>query len=293
MDPLELLAQLEGIRGKIPAILQQDFEDLLASIRSTYEMSIKYVTPPEPVHGGSRNLAAHHTTLDSLCTQLESSLEAFQLVYVGQGSDTYQTRATASLQDLKTMRDHLVQASVLHTTMATNFDTATEAKLALVALLVGLGITLSVLIASVGTTAPVTVPAAAFEVAGGAVSIGLMTEAQAAATAAIIGLLWAALPDALLVGTSAFVATDVLGHIALHPPATVTLPHVYYAGNSNRKDTANQQEKAQFEYAWGEIQRRLHKKLSKADRRRLHDEITKQGFTPEEIIEIGVSMFGD
>ncbi len=222
MDPLELLASLEGLREKIPAFLRQDFEDLIAGIRNTYEMSVKYVTPPEPVHDGRRNLAAHHNTLDGLCTQLESSLQAFQLVYIGAGSDAYHTRAAASLQDLKTIREHLAQAAVLHTTMASNFDTATEAKLALVALLVTLAITLGVLIASAGTTAPVTVPAAAVEVAGGAVSIGLMTEAEAAAAAAIMGLIWAALPEALLAGLAGFAAMEVLGHIALHPPAAHT-----------------------------------------------------------------------
>ncbi len=224
MDPLELLASLESLREKIPGFLRQDFEDLIAGIRNTYEMSVKFVMPPEAVHDGRRNLAAHHSTLDGLCTQLESSLEAFQLVYIGQGSDAYHTRAEASLQDLQVMRDHLAQAAVLHNTMATNFDTATEAKLALVALLVGLGITLGVLIASAGTTAPVTVPAAAVEVAGGAVSIGLMTEAEAAAAAAIMGLIWAGMPEALMAGLEGFAATEVLGHIALHPPA-ITLPH--------------------------------------------------------------------
>ena len=272
--------------------MQQDFEDLLARIRSTYEMSIKYVTPPEPVHDGRRNLAAHHNTLEGLCTQLGDSLDAFQQIYVGQGSDTYHARATQSLNDLQMLRDHLAQASLLHNTMATNFDAATEAKEALVALLIGLGITLSVLIASAGTTAPVTVPAAGLEVASGVVSIGLMTEAELAATAAVMGLIWAALPNALLAGASAFIGAEVVEHIALHPPA-ISLLHTYYAGNSNRKDIANQQEKVQFEHAWEVIQRILHKKLTKADRRRLHDEITKQGFTPEEIIEIGVSMFGD
>jgi hypothetical protein len=292
MDGLELIAALEGLRDKIPATWSQDFEDLIANIRNTYEMSTKYVTPPEPVHVGRQNLAAHHATLDSLCVQLGSGLETFQQVYIGSGSDAYRTRAAMSLQNLQLVRDHLATASALHNTMAINFDTATEAKLALVALLAGLAVTLGVLIASAGTTAPITIPAAAFEIAGGAISIGLMTEAEIAAAGAIMGLLWAGLPDALLVGLAAMATTDVLGHIALHPP-TVQLPNRYYTGNSNRKDTANQQEKAQFEYAWKEIQRRLHKKLSKADRRRLHDEITKQGFTPEEIIAIGLSMFGD
>ncbi len=242
MDPLELLASLEGLREKIPAFLRQDFEDLIAGIRNTYEMSVKYITPPEPVHDGRRNLATHHTTLDGLCTQLESSLEAFQLVYVGSASDAYHSRAAASLQDLKTTREHLAQAAVLHNTMASNFDTATEAKLALVGLLVGLGITLGVLIASAGTTAPVTVPAAAVEVAGGAVSIGLMTEAEAAAAAAIMGLIWSGIPEALLAGLEGFAATEVLGHIALHPPATVTLPttHPNVPTNNGPQITINE-----------------------------------------------------
>lgn len=59
----------------------------------------------------------------------------------------------------------------------------------------------------------------------------------------------------------------------------------------NRKDTANQQEKKDFDYAWDQIQRILGRKLSRADQRRLHDEITKQGFDRQEIIEIGISMF--
>ena len=61
----------------------------------------------------------------------------------------------------------------------------------------------------------------------------------------------------------------------------------------NRKDIANQQEKKEIDYAWSEIQRILKKKLSKDDRRRLHEEITGQGFDVQEIIEIGVSMFKD
>ncbi|MBV9709522.1 MAG: hypothetical protein JO011_01260 [Ktedonobacteraceae bacterium] len=253
MDPLQLLASLESLREKIPGALRQDFEDLIASIRNTYEMSVKYVTPPEPVHEGRRNLAAHHTTLDGLCTQLESSLEAFQQVYVGQASDAYHSRAAASLQDLKTMREHLAHAAVLHNTMATNFDTATEAKLALVGLLVGLAITLGVLIASAGTTAPVTVPAAAFEVAGGAVSIGIMTEAEAAAAATIMGLIWAGLPDALLAGLEGFAATEVLGHIALHPPTTVTLPttHPNVPTNSGPQTTINEARAHQNELPTG------------------------------------------
>ena len=57
------------------------------------------------------------------------------------------------------------------------------------------------------------------------------------------------------------------------------------------KDTANQQEKKQFEYAWKQIQRILGRTLSRADRRRLHDAITKKHYDLEEIIEIGLDLF--
>ena len=47
----------------------------------------------------------------------------------------------------------------------------------------------------------------------------------------------------------------------------------------------------QFDEAVRQIESRCGRKLEKADRRRLHDEITGQGFTIPEIIEIGVGMF--
>jgi len=288
MDPLQLLADLEGLRDKIPAALSADYENLIVSIRNIYEMSIKFVTPPEPVHAGKNNLASYHTAISDLCIQLENSLLAFQQVYVGKGSDAYHMTATASLQNLQLIRTHLETATFLHNVMATNFELVTEAKIALIALLVGLVITLAVLIASAGSTAPVTVPAAVIEAAGGAISIGIMTEAEAAALAAIMGLVWASLPTALLSGLAATGVTEALGHIG------DSYGYMSKKGDKgDRKDTANQQEKVEFEYAWKEIQRRLKKTLSRGDRRRLHDEITKQGFTPEEIIEIGVAMFGD
>jgi hypothetical protein len=59
-----------------------------------------------------------------------------------------------------------------------------------------------------------------------------------------------------------------------------------------RKDTANQQEKKQFEYAWKQILRVLDRTLSRTDRRRLHDAITKKHYSLEEIIEIGLDLFG-
>jgi hypothetical protein len=96
-------------------------------------------------------------------TRLYNRLPAFQEVYVGDGSNSYHMTATTSLQNVQSIRDHLATASQLHGTMALNFGQATQAQIALDALLVGLGITLAVLIASAGSTAPATVPAALVE----------------------------------------------------------------------------------------------------------------------------------
>jgi hypothetical protein len=214
MDPLQLLADLEQLRDKIPMELRADFESLIVSIRNIYENTIKLITPPMPVEDGQQRLAAHYANIDALQTQLYNRLPAFQEVYVGDGSNSYHMTATTSLQNVQSIRDHLATASQLHGTMALNFGQATQAQIALDALLVGLGITLAVLIASAGSTAPATVPAALLEAAGGAVTIGIMTEAEAAAAAAVLGLMWASLPEALAIGTIGALGTD----IALNAP---------------------------------------------------------------------------
>ncbi len=41
-----------------------------------------------------------------------------------------------------------------------------------------------------------------------------------------------------------------------------------------------------------ECEARIGRKLTRAERRELHDEITKQGYDKWEIIEICVAMFG-
>jgi hypothetical protein len=279
MDPLQLLADLEGLRDKIPSFLQNDFENLIASIRNIYEMSVKLITPSQPVHDGKHNLIYHHTNIDTLHTQLNTGLTSFQQVYTGHGSDAYYTTTTTSLQNLQTIRDHLVDASQFHDTMAVNFDQAAEAKIALVSLLVGLGITLGVLVFSAGTTAPATVPAAILEAGGGAVSIGLLTEAEAAALAAVMSLVWAALPGALLSGLLGTAATELLIHNLLS------------FAKKPRSDTANQQEKAEFERAVALIERIIGRKLTKGERRELHDAITGMKYSIEEIVAIGETLF--
>jgi hypothetical protein len=53
----------------------------------------------------------------------------------------------------------------------------------------------------------------------------------------------------------------------------------------------NKQQNRQFLEAVRHIQRGLGRKLSFAERRRLHDEITKGAYALREIIEIGLTMF--
>lgn len=219
MDPLQLLADLEGLRNKIPGFLQNDFENLIASIRNIYEMSIKAITPSQPVHDGKHSLVYHQTNLSNLYTKLNNNLTPFQQIYTGQGSDAYYTTAMTSAQNLQLVNNHLADAAQFHDTMATNFDLATEAQIALVSLLVGLGITLGVLVFSAGTTAPATVPAAILEAGGGAVSIGLLTDAEAAALTAVMSLLWTTLPSTLLYA----VGVDLTINSILNPPQTTSI----------------------------------------------------------------------
>jgi hypothetical protein len=291
MDPLQLLADLEQLRDKIPVELMADFESLIASIRNIYENTIKLITPPMPVEDGQQRLATHYANLDALQTQLYNRLPAFQEVYVGDGSNSYHMTATTSLQNVQSIRDHLATASQLHGTMTLNFGQATQAQIALDALLVGLGITLAVLIASAGSTAPATVPAALVEAAAGTVTIGIMTEAEAAAAAAILGLMWASLPEALLIGTIGALGTDIMltsaNNLLSHP-----LDGKWYFGKKERSDTYNQVEDRQWRWVLQQIARRLGRKLTKGEERRLHEAISKQGYDVGEIVEIGVSMFG-
>ena len=132
-----------------------------------------------------------------------------------------------------------------------------------------------------GRPRPLRWPAAAFEVAGGAVSIGLMTEAEAAALVAIMGLMWAALPEALLAGLAGLTVFEVLEHVTLN------------FAKKPRSDTyKNQVEDKQWKWILQQIARKLGRPLTKAEQRRLHNEISKQGYSVEEIVEIGISMFG-
>jgi hypothetical protein len=54
----------------------------------------------------------------------------------------------------------------------------------------------------------------------------------------------------------------------------------------------NKEQKRQFEEAVRRLERILHRKFSYDDRRRLHDEITRQGLkTVDEIVDWGLAVF--
>jgi hypothetical protein len=58
-----------------------------------------------------------------------------------------------------------------------------------------------------------------------------------------------------------------------------------------RQIIGNQSENKQFSDAVREIERQIHRRLSRSEQRRLHDEITGQQFDFHEIVAIGLSLF--
>jgi hypothetical protein len=54
---------------------------------------------------------------------------------------------------------------------------------------------------------------------------------------------------------------------------------------------SNRQQNRQFDEAVRQIEKILRRKLDSVERRRFHDEVTRQGYTLQEIIDIGLAMF--
>ncbi len=78
-----------------------------------------------------------------------------------------------------------------------------------------------------------------------------------------------------------------------HTYAVGELEAWVHNARANKKRGKNSQERLDFEFALSEVERACGmKKATKKQRRQLHDEITKQGFTVDEIIEIGIDLFG-
>ena len=62
-------------------------------------------------------------------------------------------------------------------------------------------------------------------------------------------------------------------------------------GDNAPHQMSNLSENRKFGYAIQEIERRCGRPLDKGERRRIHDEITGQGYSVPDIIAIGVGMF--
>ena len=72
------------------------------------------------------------------------------------------------------------------------------------------------------------------------------------------------------------------------------ITHNYFVGEDEIwTHNAKKRDIKQFEFAFKEIQKFLGVKLNRKDRRRLHDEITKQDCSIDEIIDTGIDMFGN
>jgi hypothetical protein len=62
-------------------------------------------------------------------------------------------------------------------------------------------------------------------------------------------------------------------------------------GDGYNAPRSRQAQQKSADDAWKEIQRRVGRQLTKADRRAWHDAITKQGMGYQEIVEEGIYMF--
>lgn len=186
MDIEQLLGELEGLAHKVHV---PGFQDLIQTVRNIYEKTVEYITPHEPISDASRTLTALHSELNSLCTQLETSLPDFQTVYTGAGSDTYHASAAFALQGMQQQRDALAHAAQQHQTMAEQFALARDMQIALIVMLGAVTVTLIALVASAGADAPITVPLAIGETVGAAAIITTLTEALVAAGIAVDALL--------------------------------------------------------------------------------------------------------
>jgi hypothetical protein len=54
----------------------------------------------------------------------------------------------------------------------------------------------------------------------------------------------------------------------------------------------NQSENKQFADAVRQVEKELQRRLSRGEQRRLHDAISGEGLTFQEIIEVGLGLFG-
>ncbi len=67
--------------------------------------------------------------------------------------------------------------------------------------------------------------------------------------------------------------------------------HNYFVGDEGLLvHNARKDDLKKFDFLMKQIEKRIGRKCSKKDRRRVHDEITKKGYTDQEIIDIGEDL---
>ena len=67
--------------------------------------------------------------------------------------------------------------------------------------------------------------------------------------------------------------------------------HNYFVGDEGLLvHNARKDDLKKFDFLMQQIEKRIGRKCPKKDRRRVHDEITKKGYTDQEIIDIGEDL---
>lgn len=201
MDAHGLLAFLEGLRADVPGFLQGAFDDLVHLVRDIVDAVDQTVAPPEVIDAGKRGLSAHHSTLLGHTATLKASLDDFQTIYTGKGSDAYFQTAYDAHLHLGRLTDHLSFAMGAHDTISTNLGDGQVAQGALFVCVGAMVVTLPAM--------PEGTPIMAGEGAGAGISIAALWAAMDAIGTALAGLTTAALPY-LVVGTAALVMVTAL-----------------------------------------------------------------------------------
>jgi len=87
-------------------------------------------------------------------------------------------------------------------------------------------------------------------------------------------------------------ALGVAGGVAGNAVGNAVANMIYGSGAGSQTPRDNKKQNKQFSDACKEIEKKIGRKLSKEDKRKLHDEISGQGYGYHDIVDEGVAMFG-
>lgn len=271
MDGHGLLSLLESIRPDVPGILQGPFDDLVQLVRNMVDALDQIIAPPETIDNGKQQLLTHHSTLLDHISTLKTNLDDFQTVYTGNGSNAYFDTAYQAHSQLGQLTDHLSFAASAHDTISTNLG---DGQVAQGALFFMMG---AMVLSAPGL--PEDTPLVAGEGAGAGFSMAALWTAMSTIGTTLTGLTTAALPYVIVALGTLVVAKAIDDSGILN------------FAKKPRSDTYNQVEKQQFEEAVRRIERAIGRRLTKDERRELHEAITGMKYTIEEIVAIGEALF--